>query len=67
MAVVRIREMRMTVRHGVVPVRMGVARAGWYRRLVDVIVMRVAHAVHMLVRVRHGLVRMPVSVPLGQV
>ena len=49
------------------PVRMGVARAGRDRRLVDVLVVRIAGAVHMLVAVLRRLVPMPMFVPLRQV
>jgi hypothetical protein len=66
-AVVRVREVRMAVHQGLVPVRMAVPRAGGNRRHVHMVMVRVAGAVHVFVRVLHRLVRMAVLVPLGQV
>ena len=45
---VGIGEMRMAVHHGLMPVRMAVPRARLHRRLVRMVMMRVARAMHML-------------------
>ncbi len=63
--VVRVRKMRVAVNQRLVAVRMAVASSRRHRRDMRVVVMHIA-AVHMLVRVFHGLVRMPVYVPLRQ-
>ena len=64
---VGVREMRMTMRYGLMPMGMGVASAcgnGW---LMLMVVMQVAIAMDMLVLMLHRLVKMLVLMPLAQV
>lgn len=64
---VRVRVMRMRVHHDLVMMHVAVPRAGGSRRNMRVLVMRIAHAVHMFVFMIHRLVRMLVLVPLREV
>ena len=61
---VRVGEMRMAVQHRLVPVLVAVPRAGLDRRLVHMVVMRVARAVDVLVPMLQRLVPVAVFVAL---
>ena len=66
-SMMRVRIVRMAVQQRCVMVRMGMARARRYRRLVGVVVVRVARAMHVLMLVIQRFVRMRVFVVLAQV
>ena len=62
-AVMRVRVMRVRMRHAIVPVAMRMSRAGRNGLVVGMTVMLV---MLMLVAVLHSLVRVTVLVPLGE-
>ena len=64
--VMGIREVRMAVGHRLVPVRMAMLCAGRHWRIVRVVVMGIAVAVHVFVRMLDRFVAMHMFMALGQ-